>query len=251
MAEANEVIFKGSNGYELSWVSTDGHTIIWSNGETFSYTPSNFPPTSTTTLTKTIPSYLYVEYNDDDDLQAFVAAQNEEQQDYADWFVNANLPLYTQQTGPLLDWVAEGLYGSTRPVLPTGLTNQIGPLNTFVTDTLVYNGLTRATYTNFFVTTDDTFQRILTWNFYKGDGFQFTIPWLKRRVMRFLYGPNGVPFNVDETYSVGVSFPTASHCHINISHTTYPSPAAGPLLQSAVQSGAVNLPFQYTFTVVL
>ncbi|HHR1377797.1 TPA: hypothetical protein ACS3HB_005189, partial [Citrobacter freundii] len=56
------------------------------------------------------------------------------------------------------------------------------------------------------VVSDDLFKRIMTWNFYKGDGFYFTIPWLKRRIMRFLTGVNGVDVVNDQHWSISVLF---------------------------------------------
>ncbi|WP_258557194.1 hypothetical protein [Kluyvera ascorbata] len=53
---------------------------------------------------------------------------------------------------------------------------------------------------------DDLFKRIMTWNFYKGDGFYFTIPWLKRRVLRFLTGVDGVDVVNDQRWSISVLF---------------------------------------------
>ena len=43
--------------------------------------------------------------------------------------------------------------------------------------------------------TDDVFKRILTWHFYKGDGKNFSVRWLKRRIWRFLQGANGTDFD--------------------------------------------------------
>src|SRR5215472_3249732 len=67
-----------------------------------------FPPHDVTGLTTVIPSYLYQEYSDDEDLQGFVEAQNEMQQNYVDTFNALNLPIYTSYpvSGALLDWVA-------------------------------------------------------------------------------------------------------------------------------------------------
>ena len=246
---AEQVFFVDSSNKPVYWTSTTGNSVFWSDGHTTSYTASSFPPSSPTCLTKVLPSYLYVQYNDDSDLQAFVAAYNSATQSYVSWFNNINLPIYTQLTGALLDWVAQGLYGFTRPSLPTGLTNAVGAINTIVTNTHPYNYSKRATYTSFYVTTDDVFQRILTWNFFKGDGFQFSIPWLKKRVMRFLYGTAGAPLAFQQTYDVSVTFPSLGHCTIHIAPLSGQIPATAPYLKSAVVSGAVNLPFQYSFAV--
>jgi hypothetical protein len=46
----------------------------------------------------------------------------------------------------------------------------------------------------------------MTWNFYKGDGYYFTIPWLKRRIIRFLTGIDGVDVVNDQRWSISVLF---------------------------------------------
>lgn len=176
-----------------------------------------FPPSAVTGLTSVIPSYLYQEYSDDDDLQGFVAAQNQCQQDYVDTFNALNLPIYTQDpvSDLLLDWVGGGLYGMNRPALSTGQPILMGPLNTWgpnwifpmwgtvPADAQVQFGLNELQFlstTDIVVTDDDLYRRILTWHFYKGDGKYFNINWLKRRIWRFLFGANGkAPDFVDAT----------------------------------------------------
>jgi hypothetical protein len=65
---------------------------------------------------------------------------------------------------------------------------------------------------NRFITDDDTYRRILTWHFYKGDGKYCSTEWLKRRVWRFLYGKDGwSPETVDSAniaadYQISISF---------------------------------------------
>jgi hypothetical protein len=157
-------------------------------------TAGAFPPIGPTGLLKVIPSYLYQEYSDDDDLQAFVAAQNSKQQDYVDTFNALNLPIYTGPlvAGALLDWVGSGLYGYPRPALSTGQPRTVGPLNTWGPAMLPeINDMDVLTPYAVVVTNDDTYRRCLTWHFYKSDGKYFDTRWLKRRVWRFCYGVNG------------------------------------------------------------
>lgn len=254
------------------------------------------------TLTATIPSYLYQQYNDDETLQAFVDAYNQMAQQYVDWFNEIELPVYTGLSGDLLDWVALGLYGIRRPALPFGVAHTIGPLNTWAYNTIALNtlvtldgefgggiGLFSISITpiggypvdgggrNDFVTSDDTFKRVITWAFFKGDGKVFNIRWLKRRVMRFLQGVDGINYNVDETYRISVSFGVGNQVNIRIlsSITTVLGSAAynsfafnttalnvfeissvpltpfamAPILQAAIQSGALELPFQFDYVV--
>ena len=169
-----------------------------------------FPPSNVTGLTTVIPSYLYQEYSDDDDLQGFVAAQNQSQQDYVDTFNALNLPIYTGQpslvAGALLDWVGAGVYGMARPALDSGRPEVMGPLNTWGCNWLYQiwspappnvsikfglNILQFLSIGTIVITDDDLYRRILTWHLYKGDTNYFSIRFMKRRIWRFLYGENG------------------------------------------------------------
>lgn len=198
-------------------------------------------------LTQQIPVYLYTEYNDDEDLQALVESYNQISQVYLDWFNSINLPIYTSPsiTGVLLDWVAQGLYGLERPVLPSGFAQSFGPFNTYTFNSITFNEQLIIGATNYYTTSDDIFKRIITWRFYKGDGTQFNVTWLKRRIMRFLYGDNGADTSVGQTYIVSVTFSSGYQVIIDILES---SPAAS-YLQSAIAAGVLPLPFQYSYTV--
>lgn len=240
--------------------------------------PGNFPPAGPTSVVDVIPSYLYVEYNDDADLQAFVDAYNKMAQEYVDWFNDANLPIYTGLSGQMLDWVAEGLYGMKRPALPSGLNLDKGPFNTYEFNTLAYNARKSIGAQNVTVTSDDVFKRIITWNFYKGDGNTMTVRWLKRRIMRFLIGAGGSAPNIDQTYKISVTFGAPNIVSIRISIGTRritggalfnrfayntmaynalqtvftPAPDHLPnetIFKEAMAAGALQLPFQYVFDV--
>lgn len=237
-----------------------------------------FPPSGPTSLTKTIPSYLYQQYQDDDDLQAFVEAYNILAQSYVDWFNSTPLPVYTdgQIAGALLDWVASGLYGLPRPALPSGRNRNLGPLNTYALNVLTPNGQERIGPDNFYATNDDAYRRILTWHFYKGDGKYIDVRWLKRRVMRFLIGENGTAPNIDNTYQVSVTFGVGNQVNItilsglrtltggplntmqlntigpNMIRSTFVQFAPleyAPLFKAAVDAGVLELPFQFTYVV--
>jgi hypothetical protein len=193
------------------WVNaaTSGHkfsAVVYQPQSSFVLTPNSegFPPAGPVTLATTIPSYLYVQYNDDKDLQAFVSAYNTITQAYVSWFVNTNLGDYTSLSGGLLGWVAQGLYGFTRPLLGVGRNRNLGPLNTYLYNSLPLNALKKIGPQNVTTVSDDIFQRVITWSFYKGDSFVVNIKWLKRRVMRFLIGVNGTAPNIDNTYPVSV-----------------------------------------------
>lgn len=210
---------------------------------------------------KTIPSYLYWEYNDDESLLAFIASFNAMSQEYIDWFNTINLPVYAGNpnlVGPLLDWMLTGLYGIPRPNLPSTQSRALGPYNTFPYNTNPYNVYVKPEITAVFTTTDDIYKRIATWNLYKGDGNVFSIMWLKRRIQRFLTGINGVDGSnpmglgtgVDQTYAISVTFDASHNVTITVDTTASGNSVVWDTLKAALMSGACALPFQYTFNFV-
>lgn len=155
-----------------------------------------------------IRSYLYTQYNDDDNIRAFVTAYNAMAKNIYDWMRSANLPIFVggYNAGDQLRWIARGIYGVKPPVLVSGRQLVIGAFNTFTFNTVPFNTRKVINQSEQVVVSDDLFKRIMTWNFYKGDGFYFTIPWLKRRIMRFLTGVNGVDVVNDQHWSISVLF---------------------------------------------
>lgn len=246
-----------------------------------------FPPSAPSVLTTAIPSYLYVQYKDDDALQAFILAYNAMAQEYVDSFVGINLPCYNQPqiSGQLLDLVGAGLYGLPRPPLSSGKNHTAGPYNTrMFNQPLPYNGIKIIGPSNVVITDDDTYKRIITWHVFKGDGDYFNIAWLKRRVARFLFGANGNDPPVDQTYRIGVTIagtvvtitlfnsvtsltgymgfglnpyngrrgkplPYNGMKAVKTTSTT-PLPFADKLTQ-AIQTGDLELPFQFTYNVIV
>src|ERR1017187_3053629 len=67
--------------------------------------------------TKILPAYVYQQYQNDPNIVAFFNAYNEIAQGYMDYLLGLNLPIYTQLSGSLLDWVGQGLYGYPRPTI--------------------------------------------------------------------------------------------------------------------------------------
>jgi len=229
-------------------------------------------------ITQTIPSYLYLQYNDDDDLQAFVDAYNDQSQQIINWFNTIGLPIYTGTpiAGPLLDWVAEGLYGINRPTLVSGVTVHEGPLNTYGPNMgPALNQSVVVQPTNYALVNDDVFKRVITWHFYKGDGKVLNIRWLKRRIARFLYGYNGTDPGIDQTYRISVEFGIAPQVNITIqsgvrsvlgglntaccntqtlndtasTYFAYPPIPMAKTFKTAVDNGILELPFQFTYSV--
>jgi len=214
---------------------------------------STFPPTSPTMLTQIIPAFVYKQFEDDDNIQAFNSSFNALAQNYLSWFVDINLPIYTGLSGLLLDWVAQGLYGISRPALPYGSTTGIGLVNTWKVNTILVNSYTMSGVIDLFTTTDDIFKRIITWFFFKGDGQVYSITWLKRRIMRFLIGINGVSPNIDNTYPISVvcSGNGAIAITITLTNAAGITSLSAQIFQAAVASGAISLPFQYSFSVTV
>jgi hypothetical protein len=198
-------------------------------------------------VTTNLPSYLYQQYNNDPDVLAFFTAYNTFSQTNLDTLNSLSLPIYTSKSGALLDWVASSIYGTQRPILPYLGTSQPEVYNQAIYNTTIYNTNKVLTSDGYFTVNDDFFKRILTWNFYKGDGFQFNTAWLKNRIYRFLGQPNGIALPIPDTYEISVSF--APNDVVNIYINAGALAVNAPIFQAAVNSGAINLPFQYTFNV--
>lgn len=207
----------------------------------------NWPPTAPVTATLTIPAYVYVDFQGDDDIAAFFTAYNAYAQGYVDFFNNLNFPIYTKGlvAGPLLDWVGKSIYGILRPGIQTGqAVRRQGPVDTVVVNTLDVNGWVHGTEQAYKLASDDYYRRAITWAFYKGDGKVFTPRWLKRRVNRFLYGLDGADVVNDETFGISVQFTGYKEWTITI-----PNSPAALVFQSMVRNGALELPIQTTWTV--
>lgn len=170
-------------------------------------------------ISKTIKSYLYWQYNDDVNLQAFINAYNVMTQEYIDWFFNIYLPCYTQPqiSGSLLDWVGLGLYGLSRPSIGVFINILYGTYNSYQFNVAEYNSSSDVVN---YTLTDDQYKRLITWHFFKGDGKYFSIPWLKRRIERFLLGQNGSNYD-QPTYRISVSFLDETTVLINIINSVF------------------------------
>jgi hypothetical protein len=235
-----------------------------------------FPPDGPTGLTKTLPSYLYEQYAPDDDLQSFVRSYNDMTQVYVDWFNGARLPVYQVQSGLLLDWIAEGLYGMVRPTFGTALVTSVGMFDTYEFNTMALNEIRDVGVFTAAQATDDVFKRVITWHFFKGDGKYFTERWLKRRIYRFLYGTDGwdavgstfqisVIFGDDRTINItiiggtrtltgGSLFNQLTLNSIGFNETvTYAVatdvPPLSDIFKQGIDSGVLEMPYQYAVTV--
>lgn len=200
-----------------------------------------------TNLQAIIPAYVFDEYADDDDIQAFNTSYNDLATQFLLWFNTLNLPIYTGGivSGPLLDWVAEGLYGNVRPSVSTGSERTYAAINSVTINFMSINERKFSSTAALQTTNDDYFRRILTWNLFKGDGFVFNITWLKRRVWRFMTGPNGIDPGIINTYPVSVAVSGGAFT-INITTTDTVSTS---LLSALISAGVCLTPFQYSFTI--
>ena len=226
-------------------------------------------------IVSTIKAYVYTQYADDPDISAFFASYNALSQQNLDQINGYQLPIYLNQSGALLDWAASSIYGVFRPSLSSGGPRPVGPYDTFEFNSERFDGFKLVNSSSNFIADDLTYQRIIQWNTFKGDGFHFSIRWLKNRVQRFLTDE----IFPDETYEISVSFPTETSVLITVSETNQvllggsfynatnfggfnvafnqsrtqgtthaPTPMAAAL-KAAVNSGILSLPFQYSFTV--
>jgi len=230
-------------------------------------------PNAPSMLQTVIPAYPYWQYQDDENIQTLFDVLNQLSQYYLNWFNQANLPVYTSAnvSGALLDWVAQGLYGMTRPLLGSGYSRRLGAIDSVYIDQLEINGTKIVSGGNYQLASDDIFKRIMTWNLYKGDGPLFSTTWLKRRVARFLTGVSGLDGfagnGVQNTYDVSVQVASAGSGFGSFSFgvSGFGGAANGIVihirnaanydanvlyaLQEAVNQGIIGLPFQYQFTV--
>lgn len=161
-------------------------------------------------LADVVPSYPYLEYSDDSDVQAFFSTYNQLAQSYVSWFNSTPLGLYTSPniTGPLLDWTATGIYGIPRPVISSLQSRTIGALNSEPLNVKALNAFTQLRSGTAQEASDDIYKRTLTWILFKGDGLQASVTWLRKRIARFIYGANGSDVPLSDAINVGIVQPT-------------------------------------------
>ena len=161
----------------MSWLVTEsGQDLLTESGQRILLETAPKPPLQTI-----IPSYLYEEYSDDSDLNAFVAAFNTLAQSYLDWFNTTPLAVYTNPNiaGPLLDWIAVGIYGIARPVFSSQTTQFIAGLGSAALNTGPVNGSTFLQSGTATIATDDYYKRVLTWWLYAGTSRRFNVTLLR------------------------------------------------------------------------
>jgi len=213
-----------------------------------------------------IGAYPFRQYADDPNIVVWFDTFNSAAQQYLAWFSGQTgegvlLGAYQGLTGAVLQWIAAGLYGvSYYNALASPTQEAIGPLNTETLNSEPLNFFAAPSTTSYQVT-DDVFKRILTWNLYKGDGKRFCVRWLKRRVMRFLVGTDGIdpqPWNEgfeigpENTNAISVEFSgqtcTVSINQLAISAQTQLAPNILPIFQAAfLAPGVLEKPIEWTW----
>ena len=196
------------------------------------------------------PAYPYTQYNDDANIVALFEAYNQLAQGYLDYLNALDLPCWTSSaiTGDLLDWIALGIYGETRTLLQISEDAIArGAYNTIEYNGIPYAGLKNYVPGSASYVADDYFKRILTWNFYKGDGSHFCIDWFKRRLARFIHGANGIDPPIQDTFDISVT-PDKGAFFVTIPDY---GDGVGYFLKDAIGQSLVKLPFIYTYTVTV
>src|SRR5665213_837379 len=212
-------------------------------------------------LDQVAKSYLYEQYADDEDLQAFIESFNLGQETMQEWFFENVLAYWPGLTGDILEWCGEGIYGLPKTSIASLASTALGPLNTEVLNSATLNSMVPSAQ-QVYALTDDLYQRILTWHLYRPDGRHFSVRWLKRRIMRFLVGTAGFDpqpelpgFTVgcETTQAIAVGFNNGI-CTVTISQTllsllTPIAPNVLPIFSAAFENGSLELPLQYSYEV--
>ena len=229
----------------------------------------------TSPLYDAVPSYLYFQFQDDNDLQAFVKSYNEITQGYVDWFNSTPLGVYTNSkiNGELLSWIGKGIYGIERPYISNIKNSVYGSTNSYATNQYATNSFINIQSGESSIATDDIYKRVLTWYLYRGDGYESTVQWLRRRIARFVYGINGSDINMDLAQNISITIPDLPYAAGTNTLATNQIATDGMLLNTGlakrsleikiptsdsaqafeilVAGGYINLPFQIIFKVTL
>lgn len=203
-------------------------------------------------LTQIPKAYPYGEYSDDLDIVAVFNSFNTEAQAIFLWLVSTCLGDYRQDpvSGPLLDWVAKAIYGMDRHILPSSATySVIGELanNILAYDELA-GGLISEQSSTAETLSDDLFRRSITWNSYLGDGLVFSTPWLRKRLIRYLYSKDGYDIDV-HTYWDRVSIQWIGNRTANVKLSLDVSSVSSTLIHG-LATGYLKLPLGYQLNLI-
>ena len=218
-------------------------------------------------------AYPYVQYNDDPNTNAFFTAYNQLAAGYLQWFQQNCLGIYINKSGALLDWIGANLYGIPRPTIGTLSTSIRGAMGTAYMGKFTMGMLSVQQSGTASQLNDDIYKRLLTAYLFLGDGKQMSIPWMRRRIARFLFGVNGSDATVEDQQQVSITRPHLPpvgamgsatmgigamglfNTDTGLTKRTYaitiPSSAAAMAMQQIFNAGISILPFQITFQFII
>jgi hypothetical protein len=120
------------------------------------------------------------------DVNAIVDASNAELNTCIENLRNLSVAQYNDKCCDWLDWFALGVYGFQRPIIAIDDTVRAdGGWGSFGWGTHGWGYGILGNNPSFESVPDDIFIKTLQWHLYRGDGFQFCISWLRRRIQRF------------------------------------------------------------------
>lgn len=187
-------------------------------------------------------AYLYWQWRGDPYLKVFVDTYNELSDQYLDEIRNLNLPNFYTKSGLWLDYVAKNIYGISRKQVLYAHNLIYRGLNTVTPNVVDPNAARIIKYSTAHTMSDEEFKKVIQWNFYKGDGFCFSIPYLKRRIIRFL---NITCSNVIDINDISIQVQDKKF-KITILNELANSPFM-TLLRDVISNGLINLPFMFNF----
>ncbi|KMQ89981.1 hypothetical protein RF55_10317 [Lasius niger] len=153
-----------------------------------------------------IKAYAYQQYSDDPDIMALFEAHNQTAQDYLKTFLSHCPAIYIDDfwDSGELTYIAWFLWGQRRWYSDYASSIDLeGAIDDLPIDYASAGGSIPTPRQKLLIN-DDTFRRIMTWNLYRGDGQQFTIPWLKKRIKRWMVGVNGYAPLFGDTNEISV-----------------------------------------------
>jgi hypothetical protein len=183
------------------------------------------------------PVYVYTgnDFEKSPDVQALVEVANGGFNAVIENLRNLNVGLYNDKCCEWLDWFASGVFGFYRPTIAIGdAVRADGGWGAFGFGENGWGYGVLSSDPSFETVPDSIFKKVIEWHLYRADGFQFSIPWLRRRIQRF----------TGESV-VGI---TLSSWTFTIELSKNKTTSFFKYLQS---SGKLMLPEQYSYTVNL
>lgn len=200
------------------------------------------------------PAYLYGQYNNDPDIQATRDAYNQEAQYIFNWLQTNPIADYRGDpiSGPLLDFVAQGLYNMTRRVqVASTLGGVKGSFGDAAFGTSEFAGGTYQEPDSQAISlSDDQFRRAITWNIFSGDGWTFSTNWLRRRIARFIFGVDGASdINVDDQQLISIMWTSLRTATVYVTSPASSATLTG-LLLIGISNNYLQTPIGYDIIIV-